>query len=204
MTRASSSKPTSSSTSGILALYYVLACYGPADQDRAAIGQVRNTKLNWQMGQRFASPPPSPVQVDLNPDFPGIMLPMFDKGVLLFAQPMLESIEAAGVDNLETFSAILHDPQSGNRFDNYKAINIVGTVAAANLGESQFTAPSGTPIVDVDFDSLAIDEAKAGSLLMFRLAECVTAIIIHDRVKQQLERDGIPHLNFVDPKDFVG
>ena len=156
------------------------------------------------MGQRFPAPPPTPVLVDLNTDFPGIMMPMFDKGVLLFTKPMLASIEAAGVDNLETFDAILHDPATGQKYNNYKAINIVGAVAAANLGESEFEAPSGSPIVDVDFDSLVIDEKKAGGLLMFRLAECVTAIMIHERVKKQLEADEIPYLDFVEPKDFIG
>ena len=185
-------------------MHVVLACYGPDDQDRAAIGMVRNTALNWQLGRRFAEPPPVPVEVDLNPEFPGILLPMFDKGILLFSDAMLSSVRAAGVDNLDVYSASLSDPASGVTHTGYKAVNNIGTVAAANLAESDFQAPSGSPLVDTDFDSLVIDEERAKGLLMFRLAECVTAIIIDERVMQRLNQDRIPYLDFVDPRSWIG
>jgi hypothetical protein len=185
-------------------MHFVLACYGPPDRDRAAIGIVRNTKVNWQLGRRFTDPPPSPVVVDLNQDFPGILLPMFDKGILLLADEMVASLRAGGVDNLDLYDTRLFDPQNGQTYYNYKAVNIIGAVAAADLGKSNYSAPSGTALVDTDFDSLAIDEKKAKGLLMFRLAECVTAIIIDERVRQQLERDKIPYLDFLDPKDWMG
>jgi hypothetical protein len=108
------------------------------------------------------------------------------------------------VDNLDVYDARLFDPQDGKTIDNYKAVNIIGAVAAADLGKSDYSAPSGTALVDTDFDSLVIDEKKAKGLLMFRLAECVTAIVIDERVKQQLARDRIPHLDFLDPKDWIG
>jgi hypothetical protein len=185
-------------------VHFVLACYGPADKDRAALGSVVNTKLNWQLGRRFSEPPPTPVVVNLNPDFPGILLPMFDKGILLFTDDMLASLKTAGVDNLDAYEAQLFDPATGKTHKQYKAINIVGAVSAADLAESDYEAPSGTPLVDVDFDSLTIDEKKAGDFLMFRLAECITAIVIDERVKRQLESDEIPYLDFLDPKDWIG
>ena len=185
-------------------MYYVLECYGPADQDRAAIGGVRNFEVNWRLARPLETVPPRPIVVELNPEFPGIMMPMFDKGILLFSNPMVTSIRNAGVDNIEVFDALVIDPGSGQRYEDYKAVNIVGAVAAADLPKSEYAAPSGTAMVDTDFDSLAIDEAKAGGHLMFRLAEAVTAIVIHERVKSQLEQDGIPYLNFVPPADWMG
>ena len=117
---------------------------------------------------------------------------------------MLSSVRAAGVDNLDVYSASLSDPASGVTHTGYKAVNIIGTVAAANLAESDFQAPSGSPLVDTDFDSLVIDEERAKGLLMFRLAECVTAIIIDERVMQRLNQDRIPYLDFVDPRSWIG
>ena len=185
-------------------MYYILACFGPDDQDRAAIGNVVNTKVNWQLGRRFEQSPPTPVLVDLNPEFPGMLMPMFDKGILLFTEQMLRSVRAAGVDNLDVYDAVLRDPNSGTTYDTHKAINIIGTIAAADLDQSVWEAPSGTPLVDTDFDSLSIDERRTRGARMFRLAECVTAIVIHERVKNQLVHDGIPYLDFVEPRDFVG
>jgi hypothetical protein len=186
-------------------VYYVLGCFGPADADRAAVGDILNTDVDWQTGARLEDPPPVPVQVELNPDFlPGLMMPMFDSGILLFSHEMLAALGEAGVDNLDVYDAVLTDPTTGEKHTNYKAVNIVGAIAAADLGKSEWAAPSGTPIIDTDFDSLAIDDTKTGGALMFRLAECVTAIVVHEKVRAQLEQSGIPYLDFTDPQDFVG
>lgn len=185
-------------------MYFVLNCYGPDDQDRAAVGDVTNIKVNWQLGCRFHQAIPNPVMVNLNPDFPGILLPMFNAGILLFTKDMLASVQAAGIDNLDVYDALLRDPANGKTYNHYKAINIIGAVRAADLSKSTYKAHSGSALVDTDFDSLAIDEKKTGNLLLFRLAECVSAIIIHERVKRKLEQDGIPYLDFVEPKDWIG
>jgi hypothetical protein len=187
-----------------MAAHYVLACYGPDEEDVTGIGDVANTTVAWQSGARLREPPPVPVLVNLDPQFPGIMLPMYDAGILVFSKPMVAALEKAGVDNMETFPAILRDVESGAEHRDYFAVNIVGAVAAADLGRSEFDAPSGSRIVDVDFDSLVIDEKRAGDLLMFRLAECITAIVIHERVKQALESAKIPHLDFLPPEQWIG
>jgi len=185
-------------------VYYVLDCFGPVDEDRAGIGDIVNTELPWETGRPFPQPPPTPVIVELNPDFPGVMVPMFDSGVLLFSDEMLAALDAAGVDNLDRYEAVVRDPVTGRAFTNYKAVNIVGVVACADLAQSVYQAPSGSALVDTDFDSLAIDEARALGLSMFRLAECVTAILVHERVRRYLEAAGIPHLDFHEPQDWIG
>jgi hypothetical protein len=185
-------------------MYYMLGCFGPEEEDRAGIGDIINTEVNWQTGSPLTEPPPTPVRVELNPDFPGVMVPMFDSGILLMENKMLEELSKAGVDNLDVYDAVIQDPATGNTFTNYKAVNIIGAVACADLANSEFQAPSGAPIVDTDFDSLAIDADKAGGLLMFRLAEAVNGIVVHENVRTQLEHAGIPHLDFTDPADWIG
>ena len=183
----------------------MLGCFGPEDADRAAVGDILNTDIDWQTGARFDEPPSVPVQVELNADFlPGVMVPMFDSGILLFSEPMLAALSEAGVDNLDVYDAVIIDPTTGETHTNYKAVNIIGAIAAADLSKSDWSAPSGSPIIDTDFDSLAIDEKKTGGALMFRLAECITAIVVHEKVRAQLGRHSIPYLDFTDPQDFVG
>jgi hypothetical protein len=48
-----------------------------------------------------------------------------------------------------------------------------------------------------------IDELKIKGALMFRLAECITAIVIHDSVKRTIESAGIDTLEFVSPDKWV-
>ena len=185
-------------------MYYVLGCFGPIDEDRTAVLDIINTDVAWQMGSRFVTPPPTPVEVTLNPDFPGVMVPMYDAGILLFTERMLLAIREAGVDNLDVYDAVVRDTATGRPYKEYKAVNIVGAIACADLGKSDYQAPSGSEIVDVDFDSLAIDESKTRGVLMFRLAECITAILVHEKVKKNLEKHKIPHLDFYRPEDWVG
>lgn len=185
-------------------MYYLLGCFGPRDRDRAGIGDVLNTAVSWRTGHRFEAPPPVPVQVDLNPESPGVMVPMFDSGILLFSNRMLEALTDAGVDNLDAYDAVIRDPATGKSWNDYKAVNIVGVVACADLSESKWDAPSGSPLVDTDFDSLAIDERKPGGALMFRLAECVTAIVVDEKVRKSLEEHHVEYLDFTEPANWVG
>jgi hypothetical protein len=185
-------------------VYYVLGCFGPGDEDRAGIGDILNTDLNWQTGSRFESPPPTPVEVTLNPEFPGLMMPMFDSGILLFSERMIKALTESGVDNLDLYDAVIRDVATGKSYREYKAVNIIGLVSCADLSRSDYTAPSGSPLIDTDFDSLAIDETKAGGLLLFRLAECITAILVHEKIRRDLERQAIPYLDFYEPSDWVG
>jgi len=184
--------------------YYLLGCFGPEEEDRAGIGNILNTNVNWQTGSRFQDPPPVPIRVELNPNFPGIMVPMFDSGILLLEDRMVSALSTAGVDNLDLYDAVIRDPMTGRSFDNYKAVNIVGAVACVDLAKSTYAAPSGTPIIDADFDEVEIDETKTNGLLMFRLAEAVNGIVVHKKVRFELERSGIQYLDFTDPKDWMG
>ncbi|EYF02874.1 hypothetical protein [Chondromyces apiculatus] len=185
-------------------MYYLLGCFGPLDEERARIGGVLNTPISWQRGHRFEDPPPEPVQVDLDGEYPGVLVPMFDAGILLFSDQMVLAFRDAGVNNLDHYHTVVRDPSTNTSHSNYKATNIVGVVSCADLSQSSWEAPSGSPLIDTDFESLSIDEERSLDLLMFRLAECITGIVIHERVKRALERRAIPHLNFYDPVAWLG
>ena len=97
----------------------------------------------------------------------------------------------------------IRDPKTGTVYSSYKAVTLVGLIACADLGASEHVS-YGTPVVDVDFDSLVIDETRTYGALVFRLAECVTGIVVHEKVKQCLEDRGIKYLDFLLPAEWVG
>jgi hypothetical protein len=185
--------------------YFIMECYGPDDEERASLGAVPLFEgINWYLGRRFDKAPPTPIQVGLHPDSPDLLMPMFDRSILLFTDELISALAEAGVDNLDCYDAVIVHPKNGKRFTNYKAVNIIGLVVAADLPASTYKAHSGSTLVDVDFDSLSIDESKTRGLLMFRLAECVTAIVVHEKVKKHVEARGIRYLDWVPPQDWVG
>jgi uncharacterized protein DUF1629 len=152
---------------------------------------------SWALGRPFAKPPPDPMRIELVPvaDFTGEPAAMFDRYMCLMSPPMVEALRRSGVDNIDTYPALLVDAANERQFD-YFGVNILGLVAAADLGKSQWTNFDGAPRLDTHFETLAVDPAKARGHLMFRLAEDTGTIIVHAKIKQGLESAGIPGLRF--------
>ena len=191
--------------------YYVLMCFTPWFTKSASLGpapQVAGVS-SWIKGQLIDTPVPQPLpftvepdEDDREPDEPGVLLEMYQDSYVLMTKRLVDALQEAGVDNLQLFDAVISDPRTGMVSADYKVVNVVGVVACADLGKSTYTT-SGAPLIDVSFDSLAIDEKRAGGLLLFRLAESLSAIIVHERVKSHLLAKGFDMLTFRDPAKYV-
>ena len=88
--------------------------------------------------------------------------------------------------------------------ERFFAVNIIGRIACADLEASDCTVDDPDDPVGVDFESLVIDEKRAGGALMFRLSEAVNGIVVHDRVRRVLEPMKLRGIVFVDPADWIG
>ncbi len=198
--------------------YYVLKCI-PAiqvDHYRLQVGYPANDK-RWEAGLVFSNqnrseelqPPPVPIVVrteteDL--DMPNVYAELYWNPIPLMTRRLLLALRGAGVDNLQTYETTLESVQGTNppAADHYLAVNIVGRVAAADLGKSEINPDTLERIISTDFHSLSIDESKARELLMFRLAENITAVLVHEQVKEQVERSGITSLTWLAPEEWAG
>lgn len=139
----------------------------------------------WTMGLVYDKAVPQPIILPLNPDRGRVMPDIFLVDIPLFSDKLLSALSKAGVNNLQLFDAELHSPE-GKVFDNYKAVNIVGRVACADLDKSEYDPESEVPLMD--FDDLVINESKAHGFLLFRLGEYSPQIIINESVKRELEK----------------
>lgn len=186
--------------------YYMLECYGlDAEKDVAALGSWPQFEgINWMLGRPIEKTIPTPILTELDPDNPGLMMPMFDYGVLLYSDEMISVLHKIGVTNFQCFDAIVRDTEKQIDYTNYKVINIIGLVSAANLNKSNYDSHGGAAYMDTDFDSLSIDESKINGQRLFRLAESVNGIVIHEEIKKAFEEHGIEHLDFVLPEDWIG
>lgn len=187
-------------------MYYMLECYGlDTEEDIAALGSWPQFEgINWNLGRKIEKEIPTPILIELDPDNPGIMLPMFYSGVLLFSDEMIGVLHKIGVTNFQCFDAVLRDTVKKTEYNNYKVINIIGLVAAANLEKSDYNTHGESALIDTDFNSLSIDESKTKGERLFRLAESVNGIVIHKDIKNALEECGIENLDFVLPEDWIG
>lgn len=179
--------------------WYLLECHGTPDRDWASLHRIpRYEGVSWNRGVLLGDKVPVPVTLHLDPEAPGHLPPMFHKGVLAMSRAMAEALEACGVDNLELFDAVLVDERTGTRRDDYLVVNVLGAIAAADLGASRHRA-HGRPLFDVEFDALVIQEDRPRGALMFRLAENLSGIVVHEQVRRGLEAAGIGPLDFVPP-----
>ncbi|UZE97467.1 imm11 family protein [Alkalimarinus alittae] len=122
----------------------------------------------------------------------------------IFSDKLLEALRDCGVDNLVTYPCHITDPDSGDVYKNYKSVNIIGLVSAADMEKSNATVhPNGPARHDVDFDGLTIDNDKTNEILFFRLAESTNAIIVHQQVKDTLIAKGFTDLAFYETEKIA-
>lgn len=165
--------------------------------------------VRWRRGARFTTPVPTPLEVTMKPMNPnaddhGPEIPEFFEGDFpLFRDDLIAAMKEAGVDNLDVYDAVLIDADSGARLTTHKAVNIVGLIAAADMQASNATVHTGGPVIDVDFEGLAIDEDRAAGAYIFRLAESTNAIIVHQKLRDHLLGRGFTNLRFFEPKDVA-
>jgi hypothetical protein len=180
--------------------YYMLSCYGTLPGTRAQVAVLGRVEPGWNFGARLTEVS-EPVEAEMVK--PGEMVSMFHGAGLLMTDPLVDALKEAGVDNLDTYQAVIRDPKSNRTWTNYKAVNIIGVVSCADMAKSNTTAPADE-LIDVPFEGLAIDDMRAGGALMFRLAEAVGGIVVHEKVRAHLQQAGFNDLRFHDPAVWVG
>jgi hypothetical protein len=156
----------------------------PPDPELANTGTCNDVGVPWTMGVRYPETVSGPVVCKLHPKRGRKMRDVFLVDVPLFSQKILQCLQDLGIGNLELYDAEIHSPE-GEVFAGYKAVNIVGTLACADLSQSEYLPDSEPPMMA--FSKLVIDEEKARSMDIFRLAEDTLYILISERVHSALD-----------------
>jgi hypothetical protein len=126
----------------------------------------------------------------------GGMPEIFLAPIPLFREDVLESLRASGASNFQSFPARIFDTERNREYCNYRAINIVGCVDAADLVKSNFGADQAEAM-HTSFRRLVIDPQKAGGILMFRLYHSINKIIIHERVVRAFQNRGFKYMRYI-------
>ena len=155
---------------------------------------------HWMFGRIFSKPPSLPIKVHIREGHEqGDLLPFFDHPPVV-SRAFLEALIDAGVDNLDAYEVELCSMDGQVRYEGYVAINILGLVRGAGSG-AVFRGSSR--LIDASIDSLELNPEAVGELLMFRLAENFSTIMVHESVRQVIEARGFPHMVFREPADFL-
>jgi hypothetical protein len=181
---------------------YFLFGYNDAEYPHRWAGKWPFIKdVLWKLGARFSATVPDPVEVTLKPlanaSDHGPEIPEYLAGSIpLFSDKLIEALRRGGVDNIDTYNAVIVDPDNGARITTHKAVNVIGAISAADLEQSEAVTHGGGGMIDTDFNRLVIDESKTKGALMFRLAEATRAILVHEQVRDHLLKEGFIKLAF--------
>src|SRR5947207_10152009 len=89
--------------------YYVLECFTPLDADPADIGVLPDVEgvETWMDGSLISVPVPEPLQLELDPNEPGLLKEMYNLEMLVMSERLVSALRHAGVDNLQVFRAVI-------------------------------------------------------------------------------------------------
>jgi hypothetical protein len=179
-------------------MYFEMHCFGPLFTDVLALGEIPEVDEvdSWMTGSAIIAPVPEPLEIEIDPDEPGLPLEMYELEALIVSERLLRAIQEIGVDNLQPYRARLIGPESRRVFEGYFLVNVVGAISCADLTLSEYIAPPGRPTISVAFETLVIDEARAGGMLLFRLAESLSTVLVHEKLKLHLDSRGFDMLTF--------
>ncbi len=152
--------------------------------------------LNWWRGAVITMDVPNPLKFTLDPYEPHS--PDEDQyiGAIIYTNPPLwrddfiAALKECGVYNFDLYDVAIHDPDDDSVHTHYKAVNVLGLIAAADMDKSVATVHGGIPLIDVDFDELVVDESTTKGVQMFRLAESTNAILVHEKLRDALLEKG--------------
>jgi len=189
-----------------MAKYYVMECYGKppiADIDPLE----RYPGGPWISGRVKDVPSNEQFKYEINEDYPGILKTLYlAPSVPLMHKKLAEILSNVGVDNIQYFNAEIADPETNEINRDYKAFNVVGLVSATDMEKSTKMHDYNMSSFDNDFDKLVLDHDRIhDDLLLFRLAENINAIVVHEKIKELVEEaDGLKDMRFLSDGEWAG
>ena len=190
--------------------YFMMEDQLPYDDDVEGYIDIEDWKgdikgfMGWRHGALARDRPTGSVEIDVVPHdgYTGLPPDLHDHSVPLMSARLKSALDSAGVDNIVYLPVVLRNPETGQRYD-YFAFNLIGLVSATDFTKSNIKSPDGDFVGDSHIYDLKIDEGKTQNFLIFRLAEKFSAILVHRRVKEAIENQGINTLRFMEPEDYM-
>jgi len=180
-------------------MYFMMTCLDPEDGYLAMLeydsSDDEDLLRDWMAGERFEIAPPQPLRLTRAARSKSVLAEMWQVPIPLMTTRLHRALLQAGVANLEVFPAEILGPAPGEKNTDYVAFNVVGKIAALK---------SPRNANEILVSGAELDETKARSALLFRLAESVNAIVVHESVRKAIERAGIDTLTFIEPRDWTG
>lgn len=178
-------------------MYWIIKTSSPYDEYLTLMG--RNPVLNlgdftWVGGGKIEVDLPTPMKFFLDPDSGDFLPAYFEPSIPLMSEKMLSVLSAAGVNNIQTYSTDIYDTNNKILKESYFAINIVGRIECVDFEKSDYRPKKSSK--RFRFKKIIVDKDKIQGALLFRLHEKPSTVLIHNSVKELLEKEKLPGIQF--------
>ncbi len=131
-----------------------------------------------------AVPTPLPLVVEEN----GRLLPFYENPIPVMKESLLNVVRYSGVNNIDDYEVEIFNPFDERVYDDYRAINVIGAIEAIDeeLSDGENLYGSGSCFSGKFYDEIILDESKIGDLLLFRLAEKLSLIVVSDLIRNKI------------------
>jgi hypothetical protein len=157
-------------------------------------------EFQWISGVRFDRPVPNEV-LELDPSYGTEFPDLFDTTIPLMSGRLLKTLRDSGADNLDAYPMTLRRIDTGETFDGYSAVNVIGCVDAIALNDSEYLMRRGRPYFT---GKIAIDEAKVKGLEIFRLPRGPGFIVGNERISRILQQNDFKAMLLQPTTDYAG
>jgi hypothetical protein len=142
----------------------------------------------WVFGERLAAPPVGPLDYVLASDHQEPPYLLYELPHPLIRKSLLEQIVAAGVDNVETFDAVLHHPLAGVLPNEYVAFNIIGLIATTELAARAMQSYVEFEFQTDEVEGLIPDYSRIPpGILLARFADRMGRILVSNSLRDRID-----------------
>ncbi len=132
---------------------------------------------------------------DFQPDMITYLLP-------LFSERLKNELTRLGIDNIDYFKTHLVHPKTGTIIKNYWLANIIGCIECVDISNS--VREYDDLLDSYNIKSFTIDNNIVGNARFFRLAEKSKLIIIHEIIKNELDKMKLKGVQVRNTRDYDG
>lgn len=151
------------------------------------VGHTETTsQFMWTAGIKFDKPVRKETLM-LDPDYGTNFPDFFDTTIPVMSESLIEGLRGIEIDNFDVYPMTLKRTDTGEEFNNYSAVNLIGCVDAVDLENSEYRLRFGNPYFT---GKITIDPLKNLGYNAFRLLNGPGFVVVNQRTAEKLESRG--------------
>jgi hypothetical protein len=159
--------------------------------------------VDYELDMDAGAPFVGPLLCEADREDPSDFWPaIFLSPALIAHKSFVATLQAAGVQNIELHTVNIADPTTNSTNQDYLLVNVIGRVACAHMGQSEYNQ-LGQDEEDMRLMThLVIEESKTGDFDMFLLDEDTDCILMSERLVKHFDNQVYAGVYF-EPVDVV-